>query len=58
MSEQEWLAERFDENLTHLRAAALRMLGSATEADDPVQEAWLRLRRAGASEVKTQASIC
>jgi RNA polymerase sigma-70 factor (ECF subfamily) len=41
--EQDWLAERFQEHRTHLRAVAYRMLGSLTEADDAVQEAWLRL---------------
>jgi RNA polymerase sigma-70 factor (ECF subfamily) len=43
MREQDWLAERFEENRTHLRAVAYRMLGSRGEADDAVQEAWLRL---------------
>src|SRR5919202_164567 len=45
MDEQEWLAERFEANRTHLRAVAYRMLGSLSEADDAVQEAWLRLSR-------------
>jgi len=45
MSEGEWLAERFEENRTHLRAVAYRMLGSSSEVDDAVQEAWLRLSR-------------
>ncbi len=52
MADQEWLADRFEEHRTHLRAVAHRMLGSLTEADDAVQEAWLRLSRAGASEVE------
>jgi DNA-directed RNA polymerase specialized sigma24 family protein len=39
MDEHDWLAERFEENRTHLRAAAYRMLGSLSEADDAVQEA-------------------
>jgi DNA-directed RNA polymerase specialized sigma24 family protein len=43
MDEQDFLAERFEENRTHLRAVAYRMLGSLGEADDAVQEAWLRL---------------
>jgi RNA polymerase sigma factor (sigma-70 family) len=45
MTEQDWLAERFEENRPRLRAVAYRMLGSADEADDAVQEAWLRLSR-------------
>ena len=51
MSEHDWLAERFEENRPHLRAVAYRMLGSSSEADDAVQEAWLRLSRAGTSGV-------
>jgi RNA polymerase sigma factor (sigma-70 family) len=51
MDEREFLAERFEEQRTHLRAVAYRMLGSLSEADDAVQEAWLRLSRANASEV-------
>ena len=43
--EQDWLAERFEEDRTHLRAVAYRMLGSLTEAGDAVQEAWIRLER-------------
>ena len=41
MTEHEWLAERFQENRGHLRAVAYRMLGSLSDADDAVQEAWL-----------------
>jgi RNA polymerase sigma factor (sigma-70 family) len=52
MDEREWLAERFEEHRTHLRAVAYRMLGSLSEADDAVQEAWLRLNRADASGVE------
>jgi RNA polymerase sigma-70 factor (ECF subfamily) len=48
----EQLAERFEENRTHLRAVSYRMLGSLSEADDAVQEAWLRLSRSGASDVE------
>ncbi len=51
MDEHEWLADRFEENRTHLRAVAYRMLGSVSEADDAVQESWLRLSRSGASGV-------
>src|SRR5579863_7826696 len=52
MSEHDWLAERFEENRAHLRAVAYRMLGSLSEADDAVQEAWLRLSRSGADGVE------
>ena len=47
MDERDWLAEQFEEHRTRLRAVAYRMLGSLTEADDAVQEAWLRLSRTG-----------
>ena len=46
-----WLAERFEEKRTHLRAVAYRMLGSAAEADDAVQEAWFRLNRTEATTI-------
>ena len=46
MSDSRWLAERFEEQRPHLRTIAYRMLGSVTESDDAVQEAWLRLSRA------------
>ncbi|HZC98778.1 MAG TPA: sigma-70 family RNA polymerase sigma factor [Actinomycetes bacterium] len=52
MDEQEWLAERFEEHRTRLRAVAYRMLGSLSEADDAVQDAWLRLSRADSSDVE------
>jgi RNA polymerase sigma factor (sigma-70 family) len=52
MDESEWLAERFEAHRTHLRAVAYRMLGSLTEADDAVQDAWLRLSRARTDEVE------
>jgi RNA polymerase sigma-70 factor (ECF subfamily) len=52
MNEQEWLARRFEEHRSHLRAVAYRMLGSLSEADDAVQEAWLRLSRSNAGEVE------
>src|SRR5262245_66579169 len=45
MSASNYLAQRFEENRPHLRAVAYRMLGSASEVDDAVQEAWLRLSR-------------
>jgi RNA polymerase sigma-70 factor, ECF subfamily len=48
----EWLAERFEENRSHLRAVAFRMLGSLSEADDAVQESWLRLSRQGEDRVE------
>ena len=51
MNDQDWLAERFEANRTHLRGVAFRMLGSVTEADDAVQEAWIRLSRTDTSDV-------
>jgi RNA polymerase sigma factor (sigma-70 family) len=51
MTESEWLAEGFEQNRARLRAVAYRMLGSLAEADDAVQEAWLRLSRSDASGV-------
>src|SRR5262252_8681266 len=52
MPEQDWLADKFEENRPHLRAVAYRMLGSLSEADDAVQEAWLRLSRSDAGTVE------
>lgn len=52
MEEQQWLAEQFEENRRHLGAVAYRMLGSASEAEDAVQEAWLRLSRTDIQEVR------
>ena len=52
MDEHDWLAQRFEENRTHLRAVAYRMLGSIGEADDAVQEAWLRLSCSDTSGVQ------
>ena len=52
MTEQDWLAERFEERRARLRALAFRMLGSLSEADDAVQEAWLRLGRSEAGEIE------
>ena len=51
MNERDYLAERFEEHRTHLRAVAYRMLGSLSEVDDAVQEAWLRLSRADAEGI-------
>jgi Sigma-70 region 2 len=48
----DWLAERFEEHRAHLRAVAYRMLGSLSEADDAVQDAWLRVSRAGMDGVQ------
>ena len=52
MHEKAWLAERFEADRPHLRGVAYRMLGSLTEADDAVQEAWIRLSRTDASEIE------
>ncbi len=52
MDEREWLAGRVEEHRTHLRAVAYRMLGSVGEADDAVQETWLRLSRSDTSKVE------
>jgi RNA polymerase sigma factor (sigma-70 family) len=52
VNEHEWLAEGFEEHRRHLRAVAYRMLGSLTEADDAVQEAWLRLNRQDAAAIE------
>jgi RNA polymerase sigma factor (sigma-70 family) len=51
MPDQDWLAERFEANRSHLRGIAYRMLGSLAEADDAVQEAWIRLSRTDTSDV-------
>jgi RNA polymerase sigma-70 factor, ECF subfamily len=52
VNRQEWLAEQFEEQRPHLRAVAYRMLGSLSEADDAVQDAWLRVSRADTGEVE------
>ena len=51
MSDSEWLADRFETHRDHLRAVAYRMLGSQAEADDAVQEAWIRLSRSDADDI-------
>lgn len=51
MTDQDWLADRFEDQRPHLRAVAYRMLGSVSEADDAVQEAWIRLSRTGADDI-------
>ena len=51
MNDQDFLAERFEANRSHLRGVAYRMLGSVSEADDAVQEAWIRLSRSDTSQV-------
>lgn len=52
MDRHDWLVERFEANRPHLRAVAYRMLGSPGDADDAVQEAWLRISRADTSGVE------
>src|ERR671919_2414908 len=52
MDERDWLGERFEEHRGQLRAVAYRMLGSLSEAEDAVQEAWLRLSRTDAGGVE------
>ena len=52
MAESDWLAEGFEQNRPRLKAVAYRMLGSLAEADDAVQEAWLRLSRSDSSQVE------
>src|SRR6516225_5854637 len=52
MTERDYLAQQFEENRGHLRGVAYRMLGSLNEADDAVQEAWLRLNRSDAGSIE------
>src|SRR5258705_1435077 len=51
MNDQDWLAQRFEANRAYLRGIAFRMLGSLTEADDALQDSWIRLSRSDTSEV-------
>ena len=51
MDQQAWLTERFEEQRPRLRAVAMKLLGSLSEADDAVQETWLRLTRADRGDV-------
>src|SRR5215212_11930052 len=55
MDKQDWLVKRFEEYRSHLRAVAYRMLGLLSEADDAVQEAWLRLSRSDTSSIENLA---
>ncbi len=52
MDERDWLAKQFEAERTHLQAVAYRMLGSLSEADDAVQESWLRLSRSEPSGIE------
>ena len=52
MEERDWLVEHFEEHRPHLRAVAYRMLGSLAEADEAVQDAWVRVSRAGADGIE------
>jgi len=52
MDEKNWLAQRFEENRGHMRGVAYRMLGSLSEADDAIQETWLRLSRSAADNIQ------
>ena len=52
MDGRDWLTKRFQEHRPRLRAVAYRMLGSTSEADDAVQEAWIRLSRSNAGEIE------
>ncbi len=55
MTENDWLADRFQEHRPRLRSVAYRMLGSLSEADDAVQDAWIRASTKGADEVDNVA---
>ncbi|HEU5007421.1 MAG TPA: sigma factor, partial [Jatrophihabitantaceae bacterium] len=55
MNDEMWLVEQFEQHRTRLRAVAYRMLGSVSEADDAVQEAWLRLHRSADTDIENLA---
>jgi Sigma-70 region 2 len=57
MDDRDWLAQQFEENRTHLRSVAYRMLGSLSEADDALQEAWLHLSRSEKSSAEAAAEV-
>ena len=57
MDDRSWLAERFEENRPHLRSVAYRMLGSLSDADDAVQESWLRLSRSDPDAIATAIPV-
>ena len=52
MNDREWLGKRFEEDRAHVRAVAYRMLGSLSEADDAVQQTWIRLSRTDTSGIE------
>src|SRR4030095_1768178 len=52
MKAGEWLADRFEEHRAHLRMVAYRMLGSTSDADDAVQDAWIRFNRTDTSDIE------
>ena len=51
MADHDWLAQQFEANRAHLQAVAYRILGSQSEAEDAVQEAWFRLSRSDTNEI-------
>jgi DNA-directed RNA polymerase specialized sigma24 family protein len=56
MAQDDWLADRFEEHRPHLRTVAYRMLGSVNDAEDAVQEAWIRLSRSDSNASRTLAA--